>query len=68
MLNDEAREILVSICYGDASIDQLDPSMLVDAIKSIMKENDELRDISRTEQGEEIIHEDKAVKDEDEYL
>ena len=68
MSNEDYRELLVSICYGDTKIDQINPQRLIDAIKLLLKENDELRKIQRTEQGEEIVSDDEIVKDEEQYL
>lgn len=68
MSNEDDRELLVSICYGDMTIDQVSPQRIIDAIKSILKENDELRKIQRTEQGEDIMPADEAVTDGEEYL
>ena len=68
MSNEDSRELLVSICYGDTKIDQVNPQRLIDAITLLLKENDELRKIQRTEQGEEIVSDDEIVKDEEQYL
>lgn len=68
MLSQEERELLVSIAYGNISVDEADKEKLVNAIKEIVKENDELQKIRRNDAGEEVIQDDQAVEDEEVYL
>lgn len=67
-MSDPDKEFLLSICYGDVPIDQVSPQRIIDAIKSVIRENDELRGIQRNEQGEEIMTADEIVEDEERYL
>jgi hypothetical protein len=45
-----------------------DLDKLVKALKDIIKENDQLRGITRTLDGEEVITEDEIVHDDETYL
>jgi len=68
MISPEERELLVSIAYGDISVDEADNEKLANAIKEMVTENDELRKITRNDSGEEVIQDDQRVEDDEEYL
>lgn len=69
MMNEEERELLLSIIYDDTGLGKLDSQKIIQAIKSAMQEIDELKNIQRTEQGELIATEDEVITDnEEEYL
>lgn len=68
MLNEEEKELLLKIAYGDAWIESTDSAKLKQAIKSAIEEIDAQTNVQRNLQGEEIISDDEVVSDEEEYL
>ena len=70
MMTKEEENLLLSIIYEDILLEKVDAGKLINAIKSAMKEIDELKNIQRTEQGEEIITDDgeKTVTDEEQIF
>ncbi|MEX0862906.1 hypothetical protein [Nitrosopumilus sp.] len=67
-MNEEEKKLLLEIAYGDTWLENVDGQKLKQAIKSVMQEIDEQKNIQRTAQGEEIIIDDEIIHDEEEYL
>lgn len=68
MMNEEEKKLLLEIAYGDTWLENVDGQKLKQAIKSVMQEIDEQKNIQRTAQGEEIAIDDEIIHDEEEYL
>ena len=68
MMNEEEKKLLLEIAYGDTWLENVDGQKLKQAIKSVMQEIDEQKNIQRTTQGEEIVIDDEIIYDEEEYL
>ena len=67
-MNKEERNLLLSIIYDDVWLEKVDSEKLLKAIKSAMQEIDELQNIQRTEQGEEVVMDEEIVTDNEQYL
>lgn len=68
MLEKRDHELLKLLESNFDHIEMLDKDVMSDIIKALKKENDELKNIKRSPQGEEIIQDDEVVIDDEEYL
>lgn len=66
MMNEEERQLLLDISFGDIRLEEIDSKKVIQAIKSAMQEIDEHRKTPRTEQGEEIVTDDEVITDDGE--
>lgn len=68
MLEKRDYELLKLLESNFDHIEMLDKDVMSDIIKALKKENDELKNIKRSPQGEEIIQDDEVVVDDEKYL
>jgi len=68
MLEKRDHELLKLLESNFDHIELLDKDVMNDIIKALKKENDELKNIKRSPQGEEIIQDDEVVIDDEKYL
>ena len=69
--NKDEEEVVSAIKTDPEQIKQIletDPDLAIEVIKKIAKENDELKGIKRSTEGEEVIEDEEVVVDDDETV
>ena len=67
-INESDDEILYNLEASFHELEEVDKPTLIEFIRAQRRKIDELKNIKRNDDGEQIIEEDKAIEDEEEVI
>ena len=67
-INESDNEILYNLEASFRKLEEVDKPTLIEFIRAQRRKIDELENIKRNDDGEQIIEEDKAIEDEEEVI